>query len=161
MFKVVQGDFDDSYRPKVQSSWLKVKMTSVDRFEDLEVWKRARPIVNMIYDFTEGEAFKRDFALCDLIRRAVISILSNISEGFESRTQVMFIEYLGRAKALAGEVRAQLYLVIDRKYVTNDQFNKASEEVITCSKQLARFMQYLETQPNSRRVQDDGVSYDV
>jgi four helix bundle protein len=112
-------------------------MPTVDQFEDLDIWKRARALVNLIYDFTEGETFKHDFALRDQIRRVAISILSNISEGFESRTQAMFIEYLGRAKASAGEVRAQSYLAVDRKYVTDDQFNKASEETVICSKQIS------------------------
>ncbi len=144
-----------------EGCWLKVAMPTVDRFEDLDVWKRARALVNMIYDFTEGETFKRDFALRDQIRRAAISILSNISEGFESRTQVMFIEYLGRAKASAGEVRAQLYLVVDRKYVKDDQFNKASEEVVICSKQISRPSKYLESRPNVRCTREEGASYDV
>ena len=136
-------------------------MPTAERFEDLDVWKRARMLVNMIYDFTEGETFKRDFALRDQIRRAAISRLSNISEGFESRTQAMFIEYLGRAKASAGEVRAQLYLVIDRKYVTDDQFNKANEEVVICSKQISRLSTYLESRPNVRRTREEGASYEV
>jgi four helix bundle protein len=94
-------------------------MATIERFEDLDVWKRARSLANLIYDFTDGELFKRDFVLRDQIRRAVVSIMSNIAEGFESRTQVMFIKYLGRAKASAGEARAQLYLALDRKYITH------------------------------------------
>jgi four helix bundle protein len=136
-------------------------MPTVDRFEDLDIWKRARALVNLIYDFTEGETFKHDFALRDQIRRVAISILSNISEGFESRTQAMFIEYLGRAKASAGEVRAQSYLAVDRKYVTDDQFNKASEETVICSKQISRLSKYLESRPNARHIREEGANYDV
>jgi four helix bundle protein len=71
-------------------------MPTVERFEDLDVWQRARRLANLIYDRTDGEAFRRDFVLRDQIRRAAVSVMSNIAEGFESRTQRMFIEYLGR-----------------------------------------------------------------
>jgi four helix bundle protein len=136
-------------------------MATVERFEDLDVWKRARRLANLIYDFTEGEALKRDFALRDQMRRAAISVLSNIAEGFESRTQVMFIEYLGRAKSSCGELRAQIYLALDRKYISQEQFEKAVEEAQICSRQIASLSRYLESKPNSRRIHEDGASYDV
>lgn len=136
-------------------------MTTVERFEDLDVWKRARRFANRIYDFTEGEAFKRDFALRDQIRRAAISILSNIAEGFESRTQVLFIEYLGRAKASCGELRAQLYLALDRTYLSQEQFETAVEEAEICSRQIASLSRYLESKPNAQRIREEGTSYHV
>ena len=136
-------------------------MATVERFEDLEVWKRARELANMIYDFSEAGAFARDYGLREQIRRAVISILSNIAEGFESRTQALFIEFLGRAKGSAGELRAQLYLANDRKYITQDQLEMSLQLAEICSKQLIRFMQYLETKPNARRIREDGAFYDV
>ncbi len=136
-------------------------MATVERFEDLDVWQRARKLANLIYDFSEAGAFARDFGLRDQMRRAAVSVMSNIAEGFESKTQSMFIEYLGRAKASAGELRAQLYLALDRKYLTVEQFNLASEEANICSKQIFRLSQYLESRPNSRRIREDGVSYNV
>ena len=93
-------------------------MPTVEQFEDLDVWKRSRALANLIYDFTEADPFKHDFVLRDQIRRAVVSVMSNIAEGFESKTQGMFIEYLARAKGSAGELRAQLYLALDRKYIS-------------------------------------------
>ena len=136
-------------------------MATIERFEDLDVWKRARSLANLIYDFTDGEQFKRDFVLRDQIRRAVVSIMSNIAEGFESRTQVMFIEYLGRAKASAGETRAQIYLALDRKYITQPDFDKSISEVQICSRQIASFIRYLETKPNAHRIREEGATYDV
>jgi four helix bundle protein len=87
--------------------------------------------------------------------------MSNIAEGFESRTQALFIEYLGRAKGSAGELRAQLYLAVDRKYLSADEHSQAYTRTEACSKQLARFIQYLESKPNVKRISDHGVSYDV
>ena len=87
--------------------------------------------------------------------------MSNIAEGFESQTQVMFIQYLGRSKGSAGELRAQLYIAKEQRYLTDEQFNMVYSLAEICSKQLARFIQYLESQPNARRVREDGASYDV
>lgn len=136
-------------------------MPTIDKFEDLDVWKRARSLANLVYDLTEGDTFKRDFVLRDQIRRAAVSIMSNIAEGFESKTQAMFIEYLGRAKASAGEARAQLYLALDRKYVAREQFEAGINELQICSRQLVSLSRYLESKPNSRRVREERVSYSV
>jgi four helix bundle protein len=95
------------------------------------------------------------------MRRAAVSVMSNIAEGFESRTQAMFVEYLGRAKASAGELRAQLYLAMDRKYISDQEFQQSRELAETCSRQIVKLSEYLESRPNSRRVGEEGASYDV
>jgi four helix bundle protein len=136
-------------------------MPAVERFEDLDVWKRSRKLANLVYDMTEGEYFKRDFVLRDQIRRAAVSVMSNIAECFESKTQRMFIEYLGRAKASAGELRAQLYLALDRKYLGENEFEQASAEAQICSRQIVSLSRYLESKPNARRVREEGAFYDV
>lgn len=115
----------------------------------------------MIYDISEAGTFARDYGLREQMCRAAVSILSNIAEGFESRTQALFIEFLGRAKGSAGELRAQLYIAIDRKHITQDQFDVSSKLVEICSKQITRFVQYLETKLNARRIREDGAFYDV
>ena len=79
-----------------------------ERFEDLRAWQTARALTNRVYALTTRDDFESDWALKDQIRRAVISVMSNISEGFESRTRPQFIDFLGTAKASAGEVRSQL-----------------------------------------------------
>ncbi len=77
-------------------------MSTIERFEQIEAWKTARDLTHLIYEVSNQGNFNRDFGLRDQMRRAAVSILSNIAEGFESRTQSMFIEYLGRAKASSG-----------------------------------------------------------
>ena len=86
----------------------------------IQAWQTARELTNMVYAFTDQANFNRDFGLRDQIRRAVISVMSNIAEGFESRTDVQFINYLGMARASAGEVRAQLYIALDQGYLKED-----------------------------------------
>lgn len=136
-------------------------MATAKRFEELEVWQRAKELTNLIYKYSSDNAFFRDFGLRDQIRRASVSIMSNIAEGFESQTQSIFIQYLGRAKGSAGEVRAQLYIAHEQGYLTNDEFDAVKSLAEICSKQLAKFIQYLESQPNARRMREDGATYDV
>lgn len=87
--------------------------------------------------------------------------MSNIAEGFESRTQGLFIEYLGCAKASAGEVRSQLYVALDRRYISQGAFDHAVAEVEICSRQLTRFIHYLEGRSDARRIREESVAYDV
>jgi four helix bundle protein len=136
-------------------------MTTAKRFEDLEVWQRAKELTNLIYRFSSSGDFARDFGFRDQMRRAAVSVMSSIAEGFESQTQVIFIQYLNRAKGSAGELRAQLYIALEQEYITENEFNAAYSLAELGSKQLSRFIQYLESQPNARRVREDGVHYDV
>ena len=136
-------------------------MATAKRFEDLEVWQRAKNLTNLIYKYSTDGAFSRDFGLRDQMRRASVSIMSNIAEGFESQTQAMFIKYLGHAKGSAGELRAQLYIAKDQRYLSEENFSEMFSLAEICSKQLARFIQYLETQPNARRIREDGAEYNV
>jgi four helix bundle protein len=136
-------------------------MTTAKRFEDLEVWQRAKDLTNLIYKFSTDGSFARDFGLRDQMRRASVSIMSNIAEGFESQTQAMFIKYLAYAKGSAGELRAQLYIARDQGYITDEEFDAAFSLAEICSKQLSRFIQYLGSQPNARRVREEGVTYNV
>ena len=132
-----------------------------ERFEELDVWQRARELTRSVYYLSDQGAFARDFGLRDQMRRAAVSVMSNIAEGFESRTQGLFIEFLGRARGSAGELRAQLYVALDCNYLPQDQFVDALRQAETCSKQIARLIQYLETQPNTRRVRENDIIYDI
>lgn len=127
-------------------------MVTIQRFEDLKVWKIARELTQKIYELTGQVRFSKDYGLRDQICRASVSVMSNISEGFESQTQALFITYLGRAKASAGEVRCQLYIALDLGYITEDEFKSTSLLAEECSRQLFGFIKYLKTQPNTPRV---------
>jgi four helix bundle protein len=136
-------------------------MTAITRSEEIEAWKTARLLANRVYDLTAQGAFAKDFGLRDQIRRAAISVMSNIAEGFESRTQALFIDFLGRAKGSAGEVRAQLYIALDRGYLSQAQFDESCSLAEKAGRQIYRFMIYLSSQPNVSRVRDDQVEYQV
>jgi four helix bundle protein len=115
----------------------------------------------MIYAFTKQGDFAKDFGLRDQIQRASVSVMSNIAEGFESRTQARFLDYLGHAKASAGEMRCQLYSAEDLKYLNEEQFNQVFNLADKASRQISRFISYLESHPQSRRVREEGAEYEL
>ncbi|MEQ3689921.1 MAG: four helix bundle protein [Flavobacterium sp.] len=112
-------------------------------FEEINSWQKARIFAKEIYEITEKPNFKKDFDFVRQIRRATISISSNIAEGFERNTDKEFIYFLYVAKASAGEVRSQLYLAIDLEYITKDEFQVLIESVTEISKLISGFIKYL------------------
>ena len=100
----------------------------IKKFEDLESWKKARQLTNAVYEATAARSFARDFGLKDQIRRAAISILSNIAEGFERGGDREFLQFLAMAKGSCGEVRAQLYVAIDQGYLSQSLVETLSNE---------------------------------
>lgn len=126
-------------------------MASIRKFEEIEAWQTARKLTKQINELSNQGSFSRDFGLRNQIRRSCISVMSNIAEGFESDTQALFISYLGRAKASAGEVRSQLYIGRDLDYLTADEFQELKSEIQTCSRQIYGLIKYLRLLPNTRR----------
>ncbi len=118
-------------------------MATIQRFEDLRVWKTGFELAEQIYSFTDDGPFSRDFGLRDQMRRASVSVMSNVAEGFESQTQKQFISFLYRAKASAGELRAQLYLARELGYITSEEFQAAIELSTKASNQCRRLIDYL------------------
>ena len=100
----------------------------IKKFEDLKSWKKARQLTNAVYEATATGSFARDFGLKDQIRRASISILSNIAEGFERGGDREFLQFLAMAKGSCGEVRAQLYVAIDQGYLSRPLFERLSND---------------------------------
>jgi len=136
-------------------------MAGITRFEEIEAWKTARQLTALIYQLSEQGAFAKDFGLKDQIRRASVSVMSNIAEGYESRTDTQFINYLGHAKGSSGEVRSQLYVALDLKYITQETFSQAYEFADKASRQISRFINYLETHPRNRRLGEDSADYNT
>ena len=113
------------------------------RFEDLEIWQEARALTNRIYDLSGYPAFAKDYGLRDQIRRAAVSILSNIAEGYERDSDAEFGRFLLIAKGSAGEVRAQLYVALDRDYIDESAFTAAKSQTESVCRRIANFIAYL------------------
>lgn len=120
-------------------------MAAIERFEDIKGWRSGRELTKMVYEVTNRGQFSRDFALRDQIRRASVSIMSNIAEGFESQNNRTFIRYLYIAKASCGEVRSQLYVALDQGYVTEEEFNAIYQKSLETSRLIAGFITYLKS----------------
>ena len=106
-------------------------MATFKRFEDIECWKKARQLTRRIYEVTNDSQFARDFGLRDQIRRASVSVMSNIAEGFERGRPSEFHQFLSIAKGSCAELRTQLYVALDVGYIDSTEFevlmNQAAE----------------------------------
>ena len=118
-------------------------MATVERFEDLEVWQKARDVVNAVYQASSVGTFSRDYALRDQIRRAVVSIPSNIAKGFLRHSNKEFIQFLFISKGSVAEVQSQLYTALDQDYISQEVFDSTYERLQVVARQLSRFMTYL------------------
>ena len=111
-------------------------------------------MTDAVYEHTKSGAFSKDFGLRDQIQRAAVSIMSNIAEGFESRTRSQFIHYLGQAKASAGEVRCQLYVAKDQEYLSEAEFSELYDQAEKVARQLYRLIQHLDDSDPASRVRE-------
>src|SRR5437868_2181159 len=94
------------------------RMATFNRFEDIEAWQLARRLTASIYTITRENAFARDFALREQLRRDSNPITSNLAQRHESRARGIFLALLGRAHDLSGEARCQLYVAVDAGYIS-------------------------------------------
>ncbi len=120
-------------------------MVRAHGFEDLKVWQLARELVLAAYQLTSSQVFGRDHALRDQIRRAAVSSMANIAEGFERGSNRDFVRFLYMARGSAGEVRSHLYVARDLDYITGTEFERMASRVIGLSKGVFRFIQHLES----------------
>src|SRR6184192_4019319 len=98
--------------------------TRIEKFEDFIAWQKARSLTREIYKITNLPAFSRDFGLKDQIRRAAVSIMSNIAEGFERGRPSEFHQFLSIAKGSCTELRSQLYIALDVEYIPQTRFRE-------------------------------------
>jgi four helix bundle protein len=119
-------------------------MATFKSFEDIEAWRIARELTRSVYELSNKGNFARDFGLKDQIRKASVSIMSNIAEGFERNGNKEFRQFLATAKGSAGEVRAQLYVAFDQGYLDRPEFVRLSQSAAQVSMMLNGLMKYLQ-----------------
>lgn len=117
------------------------------RFEELQVWQKARAMNQGIYQLTRQRSFSRDFGFIDQMRRASISVMNNIAEGFERYRRNEFLQYLSTAKGSAGEVRSMLYAAYDLEYMDKPTFDAHLNQITELGASIGRFRQALEKSP--------------
>ena len=118
-------------------------MPTIQRFEDLEIWKKARHLANEIYQLTFIEPISNDFRLKDQMRGSSGSIMDNIAEGFERSSRLEFINALGVSKGEVGELKSQLYRALDVKYIAQHTFESLYNKADELTKMITKFIEYL------------------
>jgi len=118
-------------------------MARIEQFEGIDAWKKARELAQAVYEVTTVGEFARDFGLRDQIRRAAVSVMSNIAEGFERSGDKEFRQFLSLAKGSAGEVKAQLYVALDARFLSQEQFDQLYSLATETGRLIGGFMRYL------------------
>jgi len=118
-------------------------MSKIEKFEDIEAWKKARVLVKEIYRTTGEGKFFRDFSLRDQIRRAAVSIISNVAEGFSRQTDREFAQFLYVAKGSVSEVQSQLYVALDLGYLREEEFAELYKQADEVARLISGFIRYL------------------
>ncbi|WP_321281299.1 four helix bundle protein [Marinifilum fragile] len=115
-------------------------MATIKQFEDLLIWKDARSLVRMVYDYCNQI---KDKGFTNQMQRAAISIMNNIAEGFERSSDKEFYRFLDIAKASCGEVRSMSYLAFDLNYMSLDQSRELESKSRLLSGSIYNMMKYL------------------
>ncbi|MDP2645952.1 MAG: four helix bundle protein [Desulfobacterales bacterium] len=123
-------------------------MAKVEKFEELIAWQKARELTRAIYETTQQGPFAKDFGLRDQMRRASVSIMSNIAEGFERGGRNEFHQFLSTAKASCAEVRSQIYVASDVGYLDKSTF----ERLLNQAEEVARIVGGLRASVDRQRT---------
>jgi four helix bundle protein len=118
-------------------------MPTITKFEDLEVWQLTREIEQFTFELTKEELLSKDFKLKNQMNNSSSSIMSNIAEGFGRGGRLEFVNFLSFAKGSATELQSQYYNSLDRKYITEDRFNRIYQMIEILCKKISAFMSYL------------------
>ena len=118
-------------------------MATFTTFEEISAWQKARQLTTELYKVTSIGAFARDYDLKNQIRRAAVSIMSNIAEGFERSGTGEFNQFLAMAKGSAGEVRSQLYVALDQNYLSDAVVGRLLGQAAEIGRMIGGLMIYL------------------
>jgi four helix bundle protein len=120
----------------------------IESFEDLIVWQKGIQLVKQIYVVTDEGKLSRDFGLKDQLRRACVSIPTNIAEGFERRSRKEYINFLNIAKGSAGETLSLLRVALEIGYMEETTYSQLNDRAIELSRMLSKQIQSLTDSPN-------------
>jgi four helix bundle protein len=115
----------------------------VTRFEELEVWQKARELAQVVYQLTADNHFSRDYGLRDQMRRAGVSIMANIAEGFSRKSTKEFSQFLFIAKSSAAELQSHAYVALDQAYIERSDFGKLYDNLDHTSRMISNLIKYL------------------
>lgn len=125
-------------------------MATFRQFEDIQAWKDSMSLAESVYLASQHGAFSKDFALRDQMRRAAISVSSNIAEGFERTSSQEFARFLSIAKGSVGELRSQLHLARRLGYLTDEQAESLHNLALSTGRKIAKLILYLQNPKQSQ-----------
>lgn len=117
-------------------------MTKITRFEDLNCWKEARDLVKKIYKISEKAEFGKDYGLKDQVRRASVSIMTNIAEGFSRFHRNDSVRFFDFAQSSAAEVQSLLYVAEDLEYISGKTAKSLREDALKCQKMILSLIKH-------------------
>lgn len=126
-------------------------MATFRQFEDIQAWKDSMLLAEAVYAESRTGAFSKDFALRDQMRRAAVSVSSNIAEGFERTTKTEFVRFLAIAKGSVGELRSQLHLAHRLGYLSDKQAAALRTAALSTSRKIAALSSYLQNDTRPTR----------
>jgi four helix bundle protein len=118
-------------------------MATFKSFTEIEAWQKARELTQEVYQASNRDPFNRDFGLRDQIRRAAVSVPSNIAEGFERNGTAEFVQFLAVAKGSVGEVITQLYVASDQGYLPHNELDRLVALATETGRRIGALMKYL------------------
>ena len=119
------------------------KRSSIQRFEDLDVWQEARTLVKGVYRACKTQPLAEDRDLVSQMRRAAVSVSSNIAEGHERGSRIQYIEFCCIAKGSAGELRSQVINAHDVELVNDEAYNWLHAQCEKVSGMLGNYVKHL------------------
>ncbi len=136
-------------------------MTTIKGFEDLHCWQTSRELVNLIYEATRLSHFDRDYGLKDQIRRAAVSVMSNIAEGFGAGSDSEFLKFLGYSRRSVCEVQSQSYTARDQGYLDERSFQDIYQKANQAERQINSLIAYLAKSKKRHAVGEEPLPYHI
>lgn len=121
-------------------------MATIQNFEELKCWKSARALTKEIYISTSEGEISKDFGLKNQIRRATLSIMNNIAEGFGRYSKKELIRFLDIAQSSAAEVKSMLYVIEDLEYLEKKEIVELHHQVDKTRALCRGFIAYIKKQ---------------
>jgi four helix bundle protein len=128
-------------------------MAKIEKFEDLDCWKASRALVNLVYDLCENEKLSKDWDTVRQIKRASLSSMNNVAEGFARFSDKEFVRFLDIAQASSTEVRSMSYVLLDRKYISEKEFQQLQESSLKVCNLISGLIRHI--------VKKNGVGFKI
>ena len=122
----------------------------ITRFEDIKAWQEARELVKFVYKaINKNKVFGKDFRLVNQLQGSAVSTMANVAEGFARKSNKEFIQFLFISKSSAAEVQSHLYVALDQKFISQEDFKTIYDKAEKVSKMNSGFIKYLKTTINT------------